>query len=528
MQYYHFFACVKSHRRNDFPFCSADFSLRKNYNANAEQFAADTVFFMKDMLQLDDNRDMDDTNFSQTVIAAVDTKAEWYDREALPALLDNYRLLHTCVKNIFDFLVKKALITADPYKVDKKISDIQAPPGTAFPESERATTIGIRLSDYESNVDFVCNYYKFSISNLTLANVKKLVDLNNSFAWSSFTPNSPKPNTRALAELVMKGRQSVDALTGSMISDSLSKGSAALVNINQSLKEITEFQKEYYKVQVRKNVFSHSGYDMNAASSSESEELAQIKKNFTAAMGKTPFYNELIDEIIREDHAPDKAELQAAVLSKLAVESSEKKKQEVKVDAKELIMSALRVFGAMPPQIDAAQQKLNENHALLQSEHNSLMDKLKRLLRRAFNIKEKPIFYMITITDTATETRRKEKINFQQFVAEIGARARRFSAVGVKGAPGYERMLVQPEEKILEFVSAQLAESGRMLKILAGLDDFFKQTVAPANKAKVKGIKMEITSLKNTVVKANQVRADYVAHAEEAEQMKKLGIENEM
>ena len=469
---------------------------------------------------------MDDNNFSQSVVEAVEAKAEWYDREALPAVLENYRLLHTCVKNIFDFLAKKSLIVPDPYKLDKKLSDIQVPEGEPFSENERATVIGIRLSDYESNIDFVCNYYKFSISNLSLPSIKKLVDLNNTFLWTAFSPNSQKPNTRALAELVIKGRQNLDALTGSMVSDSISKGAQALADINQALKEIAEFQKEYYKAQIRKNVFMHPGYDASAASSPEGE-LAQIKKHFTSAMGKVPFYNELIDEIVREDHAPDKADLQAAVLAKLNVEADERKKKEVAVDTKEVILGAVRILGAMSPQIEAARQKLNENHELLQSEHNSLINRLKRLFYRAFNIQEKPIFYSILISDAATESKRREKINFQQFSSEIGARARRFTAVGAKGAPGFERMAGQPEEKILEFVSAQLAESGRMLKILAGLDDFFKQAVASGNKSKVKGIKMEITSIKNTVVKANQVRAEYAAYVEEAEQMKKLGIANE-
>ena len=35
---------------------------------------------------------------------------------------------------------------------------------------------------------------------------------------------------------------------------------------------------------------------------------------------------------------------------------------------------------------------------------------------------------------------------------------------------------------------------------------------------------MELTSLKNILVKTNQLRAEYVAYIEEKEQMRKLGI----
>ena len=64
--------------------------------------------------------------------------------------------------------------------------------------------------------------------------------------------------------------------------------------------------------------------------------------------------------------------------------------------------------------------------------------------------------------------------------------------------------------------------------MLAALDDFFKQTAAPENKSKIKGIKMEITSIKNCLVKANQVRAEYEAYVEEAAQMRTLGIADEV
>ncbi|MBQ7159210.1 MAG: hypothetical protein IJS09_07305 [Treponema sp.] len=467
---------------------------------------------------------MEENNFSQTVVDAVDAKAEWYDREGLPELLDDYRLLHTCVRTVFDFLSKKSLITPDPYKLDKKISDIKAPDDAPFTENERSLTMGMRLSDYESTLDFLCNYYKFSISNINMATIKKLVALNNAFCWSSLTPNSPKVNTRALAEMVLRARQNLDGLTNSMITDSLSKASVALKNITEQLKELTAFLREFYKGQVRKNVMGNAGYDANAAASSPSEELSQIKKHFASSMGKVPFYNELIDEIVQEDTADNKAELQTAVLKKLDVAKTDAAKKEKQIDTKDMIMGALRVLGAMPPQLTAVHQKLTDNHELLESEHNSFMDKIKRALRKAFNIQEKPQFYQITIADAASDTKRREKINFQQFLTELSTRTRRFTAACVKGAPGYEKILAQPEEKILDFVNAQLAESNKMLKILQGLDDFFKNTAAPENKNKVKGIKMELTSIKNNVVKANQVRAEYQAYVEEAEQMKKLGI----
>ena len=63
-----------------------------------------------------------------------------------------------------------------------------------------------------------------------------------------------------------------------------------------------------------------------------------------------------------------------------------------------------------------------------------------------------------------------------------------------------------------------------MLGTLTALDDFFKETVAPLDRSKVKGTKMEISSLKNTIIKTNQRKAEYSSIVEEQKQMQKLGL----
>ena len=463
-------------------------------------------------------------NFTETLLQALDQKAQWYDTDELPRILENYRLLHTCVRVIFDFLVKKAMITPDPYKLDKKISDIKAPENEQFLENERSVIMGMRFSDYESTLDFLCNYYKFSVSQITLANIKKLVDLNNSITWNSFSANSNKTNTRVLATMVFSAKQSCDPLTASMLTDNLSKASHAMSDINSALKDYTEFQKEWYKGQIRRNVILNPNFDANKAMSDAASEMQQIKKHFASGMGKQPFYNELVEEIIHEDQGEQKEELQKRLLSKLNVEKESEKKATKKIDTKSLIMAALQVLASTPPQIGQIAQKIHENHDLLESEHNSIMDKIKRAFRKAFGIQEKPLFYNVTIVEQTTGAKRVEKINYQAFMTELAAKARRFASVAQANSPAYKKINAMPEEKIAEFVSAQISDLNHLIILLNAMDDFFKNTAAPANKSKVKGLKIDITTLKNSIVKANQQRVEYSSYIEEEAQMKKLGI----
>ena len=465
-----------------------------------------------------------ENNFTETLIQALDAKAQWYDLEELPRILENYRLLHTCIKVLFDFLVKKALITPDPYKVDKKISDIKPLENTQFLENERSIIMGQRFSDYESTLDFLCNYYKFSVSQLTLTNVKKLVDLNNSITWNSFSANSNKVNTRVLSTLIFSARQSSDALTASMVNDNLSKASQALNDINAALKDYTDFQKEWYKGQVRKNVLLNPNFDANKANSDPASELQQIKKNFTSGMGKTPFYNELIEEIIQEDQGEKKEELQKKLLAKLNVQKEADKKTVKRVDTKALIMGALQVLGSTPPQIGAIAQKIHDNHDLLLSEHNSFMDKLKRVFRKAFGIAEKPVVYNLIIVEQTTGAKRTERIEYQAFMSELATKAKRYASIAQANSPNYQKIFAMPEEKIADFVAAQISECNHLMVQLNALDEYFKATANPMNKSKVKGLKIDIATLKNSIVKANQQRVEYTSYIEEEAQMKRLGI----
>ena len=469
---------------------------------------------------------MSEKNFSEQLIAAIDKKTDWFNSRELQNVLEQYRLMHTCEKTLYEFLLKKSLITPDPYKNDKKISDIVPPENSPFTDNERSMIIGMRLSDYDSTLDFLCNYYKFSVSNLQISNIKKLIDLNNAIQWNSFSVNSTNINTRTIATLLFNAKQGADALTVNMINDSVSKAGKAVLAINKSLKALTEFQREVYKGNIRKNVMSHPSFSAEKAASSPDDEKVQIKKFFQATMGKTPYYNELIDEIIDEDHSPDKANLQKALLKKLEVENSSAQNSEEKIDTKSILLVALRVFGAMPGQISQAKEKIIENHEVLESEHNTFFEKLKKALRKAFNIEEKPVFYQIPITDQATDTVRHEKIDYQQFVRDLELHSRRYASAGIRKAPLYEKISQQSEEKILEYVNQQILECNKMLKILNGLDEFFKSAPLAQNRSKIKGLKMEITALKNSIVKANQRRSEYTAYIEEEAQLRKLGITN--
>ena len=219
-----------------------------------------------------------------------------------------------------------------------------------------------------------------------------------------------------------------------------------------------------------------------------------------------------------------KEETQQKLLAKLNIKKDDGKKAEKKVDTKAMIMESLLVLCSATPQIVGIAQKIKDNHDLLLSEHNSFFDKLKRNLKKAFGIEEKPLYYTVTIVEQTTGAKRTEKINYQTLMSDLATRARRYGSVSQRNSPGYQKIMSMPEEKIAEFVTSQITDCNKLMVLLNALDDFFKAAVNAMNKSKVKGLKIDITTFKNAVLKANQFRAEYNSYIEEEEQMKKLGI----
>ena len=76
----------------------------------------------------------------------------------------------------------------------------------------------------------------------------------------------------------------------------------------------------------------------------------------------------------------------------------------------------------------------------------------------------------------------------------------------------------------MSFVNKQISELQSQFVIINALDAYFKKEVNTEFKTRVKGMQIELSALRNSIINANKKRSDYVSYKEEAEQMKKLGI----
>lgn len=468
---------------------------------------------------------MEEYNFDAELQAALSKKQEWYNSESLQELLNEYRLMHTCVKNLYECFVKKSLIQPDPYRLDKKISEIVVPESSPFSESEIPKVFGARFSDYETMLDFICTYFRFSTENFSIQSVKKLLDLNKVFDWEDLSMNSSRMNTRALAMTINNAKTNSPNVVQSMINDSVAKCTQSSVVISKMLNELGVFLRELFKGGLRKDLFEHPDFDKAKAAESAEAEQAEIRRLYTKVTGKKTMYTDLIAEIVEEDHGPDKERKQAAVLERLAIKGTSKveKKKAAGPDTKEMLMQAIMALGAMSPTLTQLHAKLGENFTLLYQKKNTFFNKLMAALRKVFHIAEKERVCNLPVKDAKTGTERIQKINVNDFLTDLSRKERVYNGIGMKGIE-YQKINASNEDAILAFVNKQISEVQSIFVIINSLDAYFKKEVDTEFKVKVKGMQIELSALRNSIINANKKRGEYASFKEEHAQMQKLGL----
>lgn len=462
-------------------------------------------------------------NFTKQLSEALLEKQNWFNNDRLQQLLEQYRLLHTCVQNLDEVLVKRSLIQPDPYKLDTRISEIGTVETSSFTEAEDAIVLGKRLSDYERMLDFISTYFRFSVENITINRIKTLMELNNTFDWDVISTNSTKSNTRAMAFALNKARQNAPVVTISLINDSQEKCASCTKTINMILSELGDFQKELYKGNVRKDLYEHPNFDMNKAFESPEAELAEIKKLFGKNTSKKAFYSDLIQEIINEDQGKDAAAARQRILDKLKIKVKEKKVETKTVNSRDMLNAAVLALCAIEPVLKQICGKLEENFKLLFTTKKTFFTKLIEVFRKAFGIKEKEKICEISIVDSRTGAKTIERIEVNGFLIQLRKIVRVYSGIAAKSGE-YDKVMAANEDDVLIFLNKQISENQRFFTIINALDDHFKTYVDASLRAKVKGMKIDLASYRNAIITINKKRGEYVSEKEEIEQMKKLGI----
>jgi hypothetical protein len=459
----------------------------------------------------------DNSDYTNKLTEVLAARAQWLEKSEMVKLKDEFRIFHTAFVSIYKLCLKKGLLNEDPYKNEVKIGELKVPETGPFTEADYRDQFSLRLSNYDSQLDFLVNFYQFSLESLARTDsVKRILGLVKFIDWTRLANNSDMPNTKAMNELVTQAKTGADPLSASIINESLSKLNKTTGSILSCLKLVSDYNREAYKLDLRVHALS-------GLSEKDAALVPAIKKNFAVNMKGRPFYPDLVEEVIREDSDAGKP-LREAVLKQMAAPDTKPKTVAPQVVFKDILIEGLNAIGSAHATIAEIGAKMDENAALLENRKIGFWEKVKRVFRQMLDKEPEPVVFDVEYLDPIKGVSVKEKVDFAAFRAAMDRKNRTLIALAARSGPAFNKMQSMTEEQLLGMLERNIRDVQNIHKTLGALDDFFKLETDREDRDKVKGVKPELGVMKNAIVKANQRRHEFSAQKEEEEQMKKLGI----
>jgi hypothetical protein len=453
-------------------------------------------------------------NFTDTLQQVLITRKDWLEKSELGKLKENLRTFHTSYASLYNIYLKKKLINEDPYKQETKISELEVPESGVYQEGKRAEQLSIRLSNLDNQLDYLVNFFQLSIEYLNMERIKRIVGLVRYIDWTGLSPDSQSLMTKAVAEMTVQAKAGVDTLTLSIIAESQSRLSKTTAAIMGTLKDLNTFYRESYKLSVRQKI--------TQAMSSNEATPDNIKKKMPSAMPGSHFYKELIEEIIKEDYTPSGQDLRDTLLNSLMVKGEKQKAAKQAVNFKSILLSGIQVIGGASNSLIEIGAKIDENNSVMESHKKGFLFTIKELIRQITNAEPEDVIYNVEYIDNTKGVPVKERVNFHLLRDEMDKKAKILNSF-IRG-PAYQKLSNMTEEQIIGYLEKNINDIQNLHKILGALDDYFKANASPEDRSKIKGIKPELSAMKNSYVKANQLRFEYSAQKEEEQQLKSLGI----
>lgn len=458
----------------------------------------------------------------------LNTKLQQYAQECektyLTALKADFRSFSSIFASFMNILKKTGLIADDPYQYEEKISDVKPVSQDNFLEGQKQTVMSIRLHNFENQLQFLNDFYQFSLDFMHLARMKNLSQFTRFIRWENFSETNADINTKALAEITGRIRKGDDSISIGLLNDMLNQLSTYQNKILEGLKKISFYKREEYKNMIRTTFWEALNLSSEEVNGNLDNVHRKIKKEFAAHIKGQPYIPELIKELLDEDFGASSYTLKQELLSKLSVTQAVKEKPKQKVDYRANLMEAIRTLCSMNIPLEAALKKLRENTLVLEDTQLSMGERFQRWMRKLMGIKARPKFYTVELFDPVTSATRNEELDFEKFHDELYGRIRVMVNLANRTSAQFLAMTQKPEKEILDFFDRTFLDISKALDRLAGLDLFFKTETPKEKRTQIKGIKAEVSQVRTILANANKLKHEYVGTREEQEQLRRLGV----
>ncbi len=153
------------------------------------------------------------------------------------------------------------------------------------------------------------------------------------------------------------------------------------------------------------------------------------------------------------------------------------------------------------------------------------LDRFKEWVLRVSNQEAVSRSYDVEFLDEATATAHTETIDVDQFVQELRKRAKLYGALLNRASPAYQKLAQASEEQLFEFLRKHSEELFVMHRRISSIDTFVRTEVSREKRNQLRAMQVSLSNLKDALLKANKKRHDYLSRKEEAQQLKRLGVD---
>jgi hypothetical protein len=466
-----------------------------------------------------------DPELIMELIEAYERKLIDLEKTVLPRLKENFQLYQSLFRSIYELFLQRGVVKADPYKNERHLSDIYSPEDPPMSEAEIEEQMPIKLSEFDNLLDFMNNYTQFKCSSLNLKKLKVLTNIVKYIDWGKMSSTNTHPATYGMSLLVDKLKMGSDNMATVSFATSQHKIEQVSQQLMKDLKALVEFKREEYRLFIRQRILPHvPGFTNNP---SKDEFTKMVKGQFARAMEGEGFFPELVGELHDEVYTANPESVRKTILARLFVEESKKKVEtQAKFNLRDILFEGTRALGTASRPIDESFAKLRENTETLKNRPRTLFERFREwVISLSAGGAAKEEIYEIEMVDLSTTMKRVERLEFNAFANTLQRKTRYLTSMLIKTSPTHAKLEQMKDEEIFDILEKNLVEVKLIHDRLEALDTYFKSETPVSERNKMKGIKVELGNLKNSIALVNQKLHEYVARKDELVQLKKLGID---
>jgi hypothetical protein len=423
--------------------------------------------------------------------AALDKKQIYLSQIKIPELKAKFAEFRTAYATLYAMLCKRNFIVKDPYKEDGREFDLRMPETSLLPEQKKRENFSIRLSKFDNQLEYIVTFCVFTIDMFKPETIKILKAVIWFVDWKNLSQTSSLPNTQAMAEIITKVRRNTQNMFAvKNFQACLDTLYHIATDIEKMLNDLNNYYFESYKGEIRTYI---------AANMDGNVSFDTIKARFPIVFRGRPFYARLVEELLKEDYATDAQAARQSVLHKLATEDHE---AQIEIDAqssRQLLLDGLHMFGGTADTLYKIIEKIEHNHEAYRTRRKSLIEIIKDIIAMIFNRRRISEFYKCKMPDTS-ETR-IEIIEYNLFLEELNEKAKAMQSL-IGNEKNNAHLESISEVGLLDHLNQKIYDIQHYSRLLTALDEFFKNETRIRNKKHIKGMKPEITIIKNALTKA--------------------------